>query len=74
MTDPALCAEGAARASGHRRAGDKHDELAAFHSITSSPRPISVGGIARSITWAVVRLQTAERQRQFDGYSELSAA
>ena len=31
MTDPALCAEGAARASGHRRAGDKHDELAAFH-------------------------------------------
>src|SRR5262249_8285133 len=59
--DPSLCAEGAARAaSGHRRA-DKRDELAAFHSITSPARAISVGGSARLITWAVVRLQNCCR-------------
>src|SRR5437868_4552869 len=41
-----------------RRAAEKRNELAAFHSITSSARANSVGGISRPNTFAVVRLMT----------------
>src|SRR5262245_34417247 len=42
----------------HRRAAEQGDELAAFHSITSSARASSVGGTSRPIVLAVCRLMT----------------
>src|SRR5262245_1311110 len=41
-----------------RRAAEKRDELAAFHSITSSARAMRVGGTSRPSAFAVVRLMT----------------
>src|SRR5262249_52601796 len=41
-----------------RRAAEQRDELAAFHSITSSARASSVGGISRPNALAVLRLMT----------------
>src|SRR5262245_42152979 len=40
----------------HRRAAEQRDELAAFHSITSSARASSVGGTSRPSARAVCRL------------------
>src|SRR5262252_9232152 len=40
------------------RAAEQRDELAAFHSITSSARASSIGGISRPIARAVGRLMT----------------
>src|SRR5262249_7099520 len=42
----------------HRDAANKRDELAAPHSITSSARARSGGGIVRPRAFAVVRLMT----------------
>src|SRR5215467_10156784 len=39
-----------------RRAAEQRDERAAFHSITSSARPSSVGGTERPSALAVLRL------------------
>src|SRR5262249_35208016 len=39
-----------------RRAAEERDEFAPSHSITSSARAISVGGMARPIALAVIRL------------------
>jgi hypothetical protein len=39
-----------------RRAAEQRDDLAAFHSITSSARASSVGGISRPSALAVLRL------------------
>ena len=39
-----------------RRAAEQRDELAAFHSITSSARASRVGGISRPSAFAVLRL------------------
>src|SRR5262249_28516432 len=44
--------------SGHR-AAEQRDELAAFHSITSSARASSVGGTSRPIALAALRLITS---------------
>src|SRR5262249_48715212 len=45
--------------SGHnRRAAEQRDELAAFHSITSSARTSSVGGTSKPSDFAVLRLRT----------------
>src|SRR5262249_58729885 len=41
------------------RAADKRDEFAPFHSITSSARASSVGGISRPSALAVLRLMTS---------------
>src|SRR5262245_38105954 len=41
-----------------RRAAEQRDELAAFHSITSSARASSVGGTSRPSARAVLRLMT----------------
>ena len=41
---------------GNRRTADKCDELAPFHSITSSARASSVGEISRPSAFAVLRL------------------
>src|SRR5262245_40223956 len=41
-----------------RRATEQRDELASFHSITSSARASSVGGISRPRARAVLRLIT----------------
>ena len=41
------------------RAAEQRDELAAFHSITSSARASSVGGISRPNALAVLRLITS---------------
>jgi hypothetical protein len=41
------------------RAAEEGDELAAFHSITSSARAMSVGGTVRPSTLAVLRLITS---------------
>src|SRR5215472_8354719 len=43
----------------HRRAAEKRDELAAPHSITSSARASSVGGISIPRAFAVLRLITS---------------
>jgi hypothetical protein len=40
----------------NRRAAEQRDELAPFHSITSSARPSSIGGISRPSVLAVLRL------------------
>src|SRR5262249_12472090 len=40
-----------------RRAAEPRDELAPFHSITSSARASSVGGTARPSAFAVLRLK-----------------
>src|SRR5262249_77638 len=42
-----------------RRAADQRDELAPFHSITSSARASSAGGISRPSGFAVLRLMTS---------------
>src|SRR5207247_1839078 len=42
-----------------RRAADERDELAAFHSITSSARASSVGGTSMLRAFAVLRLITS---------------
>src|SRR5262249_60796282 len=42
-----------------RRAAEQRDELAAFHSITSSARASSVGGMVRPSALAVARLMTS---------------
>src|SRR5215472_554073 len=42
-----------------RRAAHQRDELAAFHSITSSARASSVGGMSRPSVLAVLRLITS---------------
>src|SRR5260370_6530529 len=44
---------------GRRRAAEQRDELAAFHSITSSARVSSVGGTSRPSAWAVLRLMNS---------------
>src|SRR5262245_1634664 len=41
------------------RAADKRDELPALHSITSSARASTVGGISRPSALAVLRLSTS---------------
>src|SRR4029450_3072865 len=41
-----------------RRAAEQRDEIASFHSITSSARAMSVGGISRPSNLAVCRLIT----------------
>src|SRR5205807_5719091 len=41
-----------------RRAAKQRDELASFHSITSSARASSVGGTSRPSALAVLRLMT----------------
>src|SRR5262249_47874640 len=41
-----------------RRAAKQHDELAPFHSITSSARASSVAGTLRRIALAAIRLMT----------------
>src|SRR5262245_33032430 len=41
-----------------RRATEQRDELASFHSITSSARPDSVGGTSMTSAFAVLRLST----------------
>src|SRR5262249_51782734 len=43
----------------HRRAAAQRDELATFHSITSSARASKVGGISRPSALAVLRLITS---------------
>src|SRR5215831_7736893 len=43
----------------HRRAAEQRDELAPLHSITSSARASSVGGISRLSALAVLRLMTS---------------
>jgi hypothetical protein len=43
----------------HGRAADERDEVASFHSITSSARPSSIGGTVRPIVLAVFRLITS---------------
>src|SRR5262249_37464479 len=43
----------------HRRAAEQRDELAAFHSITSSARASSVAGTSRPSAFAVLRLMTS---------------
>src|SRR5262245_31369047 len=43
----------------HRRAAEKRDELASFHSITSSARASSVGGTSRPRILAVWWLMTS---------------
>jgi hypothetical protein len=40
------------------RAAEQRDEIAALHSITSSARASSVGGIVRPIVFAVCKLMT----------------
>src|SRR5262249_49086074 len=42
----------------HRHAAEQCDELAAFHSITSSARASSIGDTSRPIILAVLRLST----------------
>src|SRR5262249_50202866 len=42
-----------------RRAADQRDELAAFHSITSSARASSLSGTSRLSALAVLRLSTS---------------
>src|SRR5262249_24103246 len=42
----------------YHRAPEQRDEIAASHSITSSARASSMGGISRSIAFAVARLNT----------------
>ena len=42
-----------------RRAAEQRDELAPFHSITSSARASSVGGTVRPSALAVLRLITS---------------
>jgi hypothetical protein len=42
-----------------RRTAEQRDELASFHSITSSARASSIGGISRPSAWAVLRLMTS---------------
>src|SRR5262249_39592378 len=42
-----------------RRAADEHDELASFHSITSSARSGNAGGMFNPSTRAVLRLTTS---------------
>jgi hypothetical protein len=42
-----------------RCAAEKREQLARFHSITSSARASSVGGMVRPIALAVVRLITS---------------
>src|SRR5215468_11518196 len=42
-----------------RRAAEQRNELATFHSITSSARAISVGGTSRPSAFAVLRLITS---------------
>src|SRR5262249_2584796 len=42
-----------------QRAAEKRDELAPLHSITSSARASSVGGISRPSAFAVLRLMTS---------------
>src|SRR5262249_4047230 len=59
-----------------RRAAEKRDELATFHSITSSARASSVGGTSRPIVLAVCRLMTnsnftARRIGRSAGFSPL---
>jgi hypothetical protein len=41
-----------------RRTAEKRDELASFHSITSSARTRSVGGTSKPRTFAVFKLRT----------------
>src|SRR4029077_9249640 len=43
---------------GHHRAAEKRNEFTAFHSITSSARASTVGGIFRPSALAVLRLMT----------------
>src|SRR4029453_15340143 len=42
-----------------RHAAEQRDELAPFHSITSSARAMSIGGTSRSSAFAVFRLITS---------------
>jgi hypothetical protein len=57
MTGLGACC--ARAASGHRRrAAEQRDELAAYHSITSSAMASSVGGTSRPSALAVLRLMT----------------
>src|SRR5215510_8807080 len=51
---PACCA--CRQRPGRRRAAEQRDELAAFHSITSSARAESVGGTSMPSAFAVLRL------------------
>ena len=51
-------AERRASAGKRRRAAEQRDELAAHHSITSSARASSVGGMSRPSALAVLRLIT----------------
>src|SRR5262249_8918591 len=44
---------------GHRRSAEERDEVAPLHSITSSPRPSSVGETVRPSVLAVCRLMTS---------------
>ena len=43
------------------RRADQRDEVAPFHSITSSARARSIGGISRPSAFAVLRLRTSSR-------------
>src|ERR1700745_2554184 len=45
--------------AGDRRAAEQRDELAAFHSITSSASASRFGGISRPSVLAVLRLMTS---------------
>src|SRR5262249_62273326 len=45
-----------------RRAAEQRDEMAAFHSITSSERASSVGGISRPSAFAVLTLITSSKR------------
>jgi hypothetical protein len=47
--------------AGYNRAAEQRDELAAFHSITSSARASSVGGISRPSALAVLRFPSDYR-------------
>src|SRR5262245_25367661 len=49
----------ARRGRPRHRAAEQRDELAPFHSITSSARASNVGGTARPSTFAVLRLITS---------------
>jgi len=47
-TPPRCCARAV---SGHARAAEERDEIAASHSITSSARASIIGGMVRPAPW-----------------------
>jgi hypothetical protein len=55
---PHCDATASARAPRYRCAAEQRNELAAVHSITSSARASSVGGLSRPSTVAVIRVTT----------------